>query len=78
MLHQQHYLNSLSTSSILLINNLNATSTAILGFVNSHTASIANLNAASTTLFTHLNALSSNSTLSINNLNATSTKIENK
>jgi hypothetical protein len=42
----------LSTNSTLSINNINATSTTILGLVNGHTTSINNINATSTTLFT--------------------------
>ncbi len=74
-------LNSLSSTSILSINNLIATSTTILGNLNSLSSasllSINNLNATSTTIFTNLNSLSSASTLSIDNLNATSTTIMN-
>ena len=72
-------LSSLSTGSILSINNLNATSTTIFTNLNNISTNsmlnINNLNATSTTLFTNLNLLSTNSILSINNLNATSTTI---
>ena len=64
-------LNSLS------INNLNTTSTTILGNLNSlSTTSILSINniiESSATILGNLNSLSTNSTLSINNLNATST-----
>ena len=75
-------LSNLSTYTKLNIDNLNATSTTILGNLNSLSTnsilSINNLNATSTTTFNNLNSLSTNSILSINNLNATSTSIFNK
>ena len=48
------------------INNLQATSTSILGLVNSQATSISNLNTTSTTIFNNLNSLSTSSILSIN------------
>ena len=72
-------LNSLSTNSILNINNLQSTSTTIFNNLNSFSTNsrllISNLNATSTTIFNNLNSLSTNSSLSINNLNNTSTTI---
>ena len=56
-------LNSLSTNATLSINNLNSTSTTILGIVNGHTTSISNLNATSTTILGNLNSLSTQSYL---------------
>ena len=68
-------LTNLSTNSTLSLNNLNSTSTSILGYINSlsnnSTLSITNLNATSTTLLGLVNG----HTTSITNLNATSTTL---
>ena len=68
-------LNSLSSNATLSINNLNATSTTIVGNLNSlstnSTLSINNLNATSTTILGIVNG----HTTSTSNLNATSTSI---
>ncbi len=57
-------MNSLSTNSILSINN--------------HTTQLSNWNTTSTSIFNNLISLSTNSILSISNLNTTSTTLFNK
>ena len=54
-----HDIYSFYTNSRLSINNINTTSTAILGSVDGHATSINNLNTTSTTIFNNTNSFSS-------------------